>query len=86
MNEQCPNCGLIGTWYNDFDGACVQCGESPTNPADSTALQDLIDGTFLSTPDEEFRAFVAQMPEKHWAKYDLSAVRLGWEAHKRLNQ
>lgn len=33
----------------------------------------------------EFRAFVEQMPDKHWAKYDLSAVRLGWEA-ARLRQ
>jgi hypothetical protein len=41
---------------------------------------------FLGTPDPEFRAFVESMPDKHWSKYDLSAVRLGWEAHKTLHQ
>jgi hypothetical protein len=27
-----------------------------------------------------FRAWVETMPDKHWAKYDLMACRLGWEA------
>jgi hypothetical protein len=27
----------------------------------------------------EFRSVIEQLPQKHWAKYDLSAVRLGWE-------
>lgn len=40
---------------------------------------------FLGTPDPEFRYFVESMPDKHWARYDLSAVRLGWEAYKTLH-
>lgn len=28
--------------------------------------------------DPEFDAFVASMPDKYWAKYDLSACRIGW--------
>ena len=34
--------------------------------------------------DAEYKKFIEQMPDTHWAKYDLSAVRLGWEAHKLL--
>jgi len=47
-------------------------------------LQALIQCDFLDSEDEEFRAFVNNMPDTHWAKYDLSAVRLGWEAYKLL--
>lgn len=32
------------------------------------------------TPDPEFDAWVATMPDKYWAKYDLAACRLGWHA------
>ena len=32
--------------------------------------------------DPEFDAWVKTLPEKTWAKTDLSACRLGWEAHK----
>lgn len=42
----------------------------------------IVKGDFLIAPDSEFRAFVDSLPQKHWAKYDLSAVRLGWEARK----
>ena len=34
--------------------------------------------------DSEFTKFVKSLPDKHWVKYDLSAVRLGWEAQKKL--
>lgn len=37
---------------------------------------------FFKSEDKEFSAFIASLPEKHWAKYDLSAMRLGWEACK----
>ena len=33
--------------------------------------------------DPEFREWVESLPEKHWAKYDLSAARLGWDAAKK---
>lgn len=29
--------------------------------------------------DRVFRGAVQLLPERYWAKYDLSAVRLGWE-------
>lgn len=32
--------------------------------------------------DAAFDAWVATLPAKHWAKYDISACRLGWEAQK----
>lgn len=47
-------------------------------------LQTLIEGGFLGTVDHDFREFIANMPDSHWSKYDLSAVRLGWEAYKLL--
>ena len=49
-------------------------------------LQVLFSPDFLYTKNEEFSEFVSKMPDTHWAKYDLSAVRLGWEAHKLLNK
>ena len=30
--------------------------------------------------DHLFRTWVESLPAKHWAKYDLSACRLGWNA------
>lgn len=32
----------------------------------------------LLKPDPAFDAFVASLPDNYWARYDLSAVRLGW--------
>ncbi len=34
----------------------------------------------LETPSPAFEAFRDSMPPNYWARYDLSAVRLGWEA------
>lgn len=41
-------------------------------------------GEKMTLPDDEFSAWVATLPEKHWATYDLSACRLGWDARKNL--
>lgn len=32
--------------------------------------------------DLVFEAAIKELPAEHWAKYDLSAVRLGWELRK----
>lgn len=37
----------------------------------------------LGTPDQDWKEFKDSLPAKYWAKYDLSALRLGWEAAKR---
>lgn len=34
----------------------------------------------ISEEDKKFRAWVESLPDTHWAKYDLSACRLGWDA------
>lgn len=34
--------------------------------------------------DEAFSAWVRAMPDKYWAKYDLSAIRLGYELGLRV--
>jgi len=34
----------------------------------------------LATENEDFRAWVASLPPTYWARYDLSAARIGWEA------
>lgn len=36
--------------------------------------------TTLLSSSPEFEAWVASLDPKHWAKYDLGACRLGWEA------
>lgn len=36
----------------------------------------------LAAPSPEFDAWVASMDKKLWARFDLSAARLGWEAAK----
>ena len=33
-------------------------------------------------PDADFDWYVSCLPASHWSKYDLSAVRQGWDAHK----
>ena len=45
-------------------------------------LQELM-GKLGTVDDGEFQSFVAMLPKKYWAKYDLSALRLGWEAAKK---
>lgn len=40
---------------------------------------------FLADRDPAFRDFVESLPDTHWAKYDLSAMRLGWEAYRVLH-
>ena len=30
--------------------------------------------------DKAFDEYVKTLPESHWAKYDLAAVKLGWDA------
>lgn len=34
----------------------------------------------LGTTNEDFRAWVESLPPTYWARYDLSAARIGWEA------
>lgn len=34
----------------------------------------------LGTPNPEFNAWVESLPPTYWARYDLSAARIGWEA------
>lgn len=36
----------------------------------------------LSVRNPEFDVWVASLPPTYWARYDLSAVRIGWEAAK----
>ena len=35
----------------------------------------------LGTPNPKFKAWVATLPPDYWARYDLSAARIGWEGH-----
>jgi hypothetical protein len=33
-------------------------------------------------PDADFEKFAVSSEQKHWAKFDLSACRIGWDAAK----
>lgn len=37
----------------------------------------------LETRNDEFRAWAESLPKEYWARYDLSAARIGWEAAKK---
>jgi hypothetical protein len=41
---------------------------------------------FLFEKNSIFDEVVRQIPDNYWAKYDLSAMRAGWEAHVILCQ
>ena len=34
----------------------------------------------LGTPNADFRTWVDSLPPSYWARYDLSAARIGWDA------
>ena len=36
----------------------------------------------LAEPSPEFRAWADTLPPEYWARYDLSAARIGWEGAK----
>ena len=40
----------------------------------------------LEIPCPEFRAWVETLPATYWARYDLSAARIGWEAGRKSAQ
>jgi len=48
------------------------------------SVESLINKTFIDSENKDFNKFVSMMPSSHWAKYDLSAVRLGFEAARLL--
>jgi hypothetical protein len=42
-------------------------------------------GMVLRGPEDlEFSSWVRAMPDKYWAKYDISAIRLGYELGRRV--
>lgn len=47
----------------------------PVKLSDAKELNDL-----LLEPDPSFHAWRDTIPQKYWARYDLSAVKLGWSA------
>lgn len=40
----------------------------------------------LGTQSPEFDAWVKSLPPTYWARYDLSAARIGWEAGKKSSE
>ena len=45
-------------------------------------FEDILAMRHAQDADLEFSFFIKKLPENYWAKYDLSAVRLGWELCK----
>jgi hypothetical protein len=50
------------------------------NPPDNRRMSEA--DNILVERDPKFESWVALQPPKWWARYDLSAVRMGWEAGK----
>lgn len=64
--------------------AQAQAALAACAPPPSVSLSDAEGlAALLDTNCPAFRAFVAQLPRTCWARYDLSACRLGWEAGRR---
>lgn len=40
----------------------------------------------LLVQDATFRAWVESVPDKHWVKFDLSALRIGYELGRRIER
>jgi len=60
---------------------CKKETPNPDGPA-GHPFEHLVTSEFLLTADPEFSRLVKYLPDTHWSKYDVSAARLGWEAHK----
>ena len=45
-------------------------------------FEELLAMKYAQDNDPEFRSIIEKLPAKYWARYDLSAVRLGWEIRK----
>lgn len=43
-------------------------------------IEELI--KLLAKPNPEFEAWAHSLPPTHWVKRDISAARMGWEAHQ----
>jgi hypothetical protein len=59
---------------------------STTNEEEFQAqVEEISRCQFMGTKNDPLWAkFVETLPQKHWARYDIGATRLGWEAHKLL--
>ena len=68
-------------WCNPV-GSSMGLNKPELDAEKDAQIQALIKGEYLGTEDIAFKSFISMLPEKHWSKYDLSAVRLGWEAKK----
>jgi len=60
-------------------------GEPKQPPANLTALDyfhAFLDREAQWENSENFQAFYNALPERHWAKHEMNAIRFGWEARK----
>lgn len=88
--EACILCGATG-WVKDSlpelrESLAWALGEIERLRAQFTRLDkpkhsgDPMLDAVLQKPNAEFRAWVESLPPTYWARYDLSAARIGWEA------
>lgn len=74
----------VAVMVEDTDGGWVGYGDYLALRAQLAALQafkpsgDAQLDAILGQPDPEFTAMRDSLPPNYWARYDLSAVRLGW--------
>lgn len=89
----CGNCGEhmipvrveYGSRQEDVYSECLlawnneNIDDKSIRVSDSKELNDL-----LLQPDPSWEAWKRTIPETYWARYDLSAVKLGWSAAMEL--
>lgn len=76
IDHGCPWCRIVELEQRDKALLTKQGTFKGTgNPELDAALQE---------PDAEFEAMRDSLPASYWARYDLSAVRLGWHQRKQL--
>lgn len=75
-----PHADLVA-WANGPEAqAMLEEGRQQAEPAPRPNKGDPMLDAVLKTPSAEFDAWVKSLPYTYWARYDLSACRVGWEA------
>lgn len=65
-----------GGYVREMWSAMIEAAPQPPRPVKGDPMLDAV----LDTPNPQFDAWVKSLPPAYWARYDLSACRIGFEA------